>query len=109
MCLCVCVQVAFNIAEVCQLYHSSVALPPSVCLTHYPFFLFSVFSPSSMVRGEAAVVGRSLLFLVLAVGGDPGVTGRRAIVARLHSHANVRADTRTSARILASASSFREY
>lgn len=27
---------------------------------------------------------------VVAVGGDPGVTGRRAIVAALHSHANAR-------------------
>lgn len=63
-----------------------------------------------MVRGEVVVVvGRPLLFLVVAVGGDPGVTGRRAIVAGLHSHANVRADTRKSANISVSASSFCEY
>lgn len=56
----------------------------------------------SLLRGEVVVM------VVVAVGGDPGVTGRRAIVARLHSHANGRADTRKSAHISVSASSFCE-
>lgn len=65
-----------------------------------------------MVRGEAVLAGGgggSVLFLVAAVGGDPGVTGRRAFVAELHSHANERSDARRSAHISLSASSFCEY
>lgn len=66
-----CVQVAFNIAEVCQLHQSvcsSPSLLPSVCLSrsHYPSFRFSVFSPSSMVRDEVVAV-------VVVVGCGGGV------------------------------------